>query len=244
MSETKKSKVILLLILLLSSLFIVGCSTHGKPDEEVVRYEFCPGKYFTTPSVQQAENMFYYATNQSTITQSAVYDTKDKIISGSMFKSPVNASDDNGGMWVADGFCRDTKKEYGVGTYTLKFSTKNGSYTNKKYMEWDNFPQWQGTPTFTFDRTNNFVTVTHSGITTDASTTDYTVKYRIKVYVNFSSYSQLFGQSETSNAGVLIYSLPKVSSSIELRTVLVAEMYQNGRIEKILFYPAPEPFTL
>lgn len=239
MNRTKKAKIILLLILMLTSLFVIGCSTHGKEDSPNVTYEFCPGKIFYSAS--QSNKMLYYATNQSTIHGSAVYDPNGNIISGSTFLSPVNVSDDNGGMWVADGFVEDVKNNvFDVGTYTLKFSLKNSNHSAEKHMEWVNFPTWKSTPSFVTDTANTTRTieVVSSGITTGSNTSGYDIRYRLKIYVYRSNASQLFGQSKMSNSASIIYSLPKVASSIELVPVLVCEMYQNGRIMKSLFYPS------
>ena len=135
LSESKRTKIILMLILLLSSIFVLGCSTHGKGDETIIRYEFCPGKYYTTASVQQADNLIYYAVNQSEIQGSSVLDPAKNTVSGSSFRSPVNISDDNNGSWIADGFCIDTKNSrYQIGTYTLNFIVKSINYLKEKNM--------------------------------------------------------------------------------------------------------------
>ena len=241
----KREKIILLLIMILSSLFLLGCNSHGKGDETIIRYEFCPGKYYESASVQQSQNMFYYAVNQSEIQGSAVYDTANNPISGSAFNSPLNISDENNGSWIADGFCRDVNNQYPVGTYTLSFTVKSINYTKQKYMEWVNFPNWKSTPVFDTSAVNDQghrITITHSGITNIAANEEYSVRYRIKVYVNINRSSQLYGQSASSNAGVIDYSLPKATRSVELIPILVAELHKGGQIEKILFYPG-QPFT-
>ena len=244
---SKKTKIILMLILLLSSFFALGCSTHGKGDEIIVRYEFCPGKYYTTASVQEAYNMFYYAVNQSEIQGSAVYDTHNNAISGSRFTNPVNISDDNNGSWIADGFYTDINNRYGVGTYTLRFIVKSLNYSKEKYMSWDDFPNWQRTPIFDTSAVNDAghrITVTHSGISRTGASSQYTVRYRVKLYVyDASTSSTLFGQSASSNdAGDITYSLPTTASSYQLVPVLVAELHNGGQIQKILYYPG-ERFT-
>ena len=228
-------------MLLLSSIFVLGCSTHGKDSEVIVRYEFCPGKYYESASVQQSQNMFYYAVNQSEIQGSAVYDTHNNMIRGSAFNSPVNISDDNNGTWVADGFYRDSNNNYPVGTYTLKFTVNSITYAKEKHLEWTDFPNWQSTPVFDVSAVNNpghQVTITHSGIATNNAISQYSVRYRIKVYINQNSSSTLFGQSaSSSSAGAITYSLPKATRSFDLIPVLVAELHQGGQIEKILYYP-------
>ena len=239
-SESKRTKIIILLMLLLSSIFVLGCSTHGKGDETVIRYEFCPGKYYTTASVQEAKNMFYYAVNQSEIQGSAVYDTNKSPISGSAFNSPVNISDDNNGSWVADGFYRDVDNRYGVGTYTLRFTVKSFDYYRERYMSWEDYPNWQRTPIFDTSAVNDpghQISVTHSGITQIAALSQYSVRYRIKVYVNMNSSSTLYGQSAPSNsAGVITYSLPSATRNYDLVPILVAELHKGGQIEKILYF--------
>ena len=239
-SESKRTKIILLIMLLLSSIFVLGCSTHGKGDETVIKYEFCPGKYYTTASVAQADNLIYYAVNQSEIQGSSVLDPNKNVISGSAFNSPINISDDNNGSWIADGFYRDTKNYYGVGTYTLRFTVKSFDYYKEKHMSWDDFPNWKSTPIFDTSAVNNSghqITVTHSGITQTDALSQYSVRYRVKVYVNMNSSSTLFGQSTSSNStGAITYSLPSTSRSYDLVPILVAELHKGGAIEKILFY--------
>ncbi len=241
LSENQKTKLILLLLLLISSLFILGCSSHGKQDEEDVRYEFCPGKYFW--SAGESHNMVYYAVNQSSVTGS-VKDPNGNIISGSGFKGPVNISDDNGGMWVADGFIEEQNASsyaFVEGTYTLGFSIKSGNYETKRDMSWEGFTTWKNTPNFNTSSVNTpsrLLYIDSAGINTDANTANYEIGYRIKVYVADISVSQLFGQSKISaSANNLTYTLPKIGSSIKLVPVLVCEMYQNGKIQKILYYP-------
>ena len=227
-------------MLLLSSIFVLGCSTHGKGDETVIKYEFCPGKYYTTASVQEAKNMFYYAVNQSEIQGSAVIDSNKNTINGSAFNSPVNISDDNKGSWVADGFYRDVDNRYGVGTYTLRFTVKSYDYYKEKYMEWNDFPNWQSTPIFDISAVNNpghQITVIHSGITQTEALSKYSVRYRVKVYVNMNSSSTLYGQSASSySTGAITYSLPPATRSYDLVPILVAELHQGGQIEKILYF--------
>ncbi len=238
LSETRKAKLILLLLMLISSLFILGCSTHGKEDEEDVRYEFCPGRYFISAS--EAHNMLYYAVNQSSIS-GGVKDPNGEIIHGSGFQGPVNASDDNGGMWIADGFYDTDNTNYNEGIYTLYFSIKSGNYETKREMIWTDFPTWKSTPDINTSSANTpsrMVYADASGITTDDNTANYDIYYRIKVYVAGLTASKLFGQSKAQKgSNNLTYTLPRVSSSIKLVPVLVCEMYQNNKIQKILYYP-------
>lgn len=241
LNKSRLTKIALFLLTIFTTIFVLGCSTKGKEDDENVLYEFCPGKSFYSAS--QSNNMLYYATNQSTIVSSAVCDTTDTVISGSGFLSPVNVADDNGGMWVADGFCEDYEsKRFSVGTYTLKFNLSSGSHSAVKYMDWENFPTWKSTPTFTTSSANSLrvIYVATSGINTDANTANYSIRYRIKVYVKRTNASQLFGQSSGQAVGSLVYSLPKTTNSLILVPYLVCEMSQNGRIEKTLFYKGPE----
>ena len=248
-SETQKTKLILLFLLLISSLFILGCSTHGKEDEEDVRYEFCPGKYFTSAS--EARNMIYYAVNQSSVS-GGVKDPNGNTINGSGFKGPVNVADDNGGMWVADGFYDITdNNKYKNGIYTLYFSIKSGNYETKREMNWDGFPTWSNYPEFNTSSANSskYIYISSAGIVKNSETANYTIKYRIKVYVaeKEMQYSQLFGQSKLNeSASKLEYNLPpnRSSNSYTLIPVLVCEMYnKNGKIEKILFLPDNKTFT-
>lgn len=238
LSETRRTKIIILLLLLISTIFVLGCSTHGKEDEEDVRYEFCPGKYFTSAS--EAHNMLYYAVNQSSIS-GGVKDPNGETIHGSGFQGPVNASDDNGGMWVADGFYDTDNTSYGEGIYTLYFSIKSGSYETKREMNWENFPTWKNTPTINTSSANTpsrMILADSAGITTNETTTGYEVVYRIKVYVAGLTSAKLFGQSKAQKGtNNITYTLPRVSSSIKLVPVLVCEMYQNNKIQKILYYP-------
>ena len=245
LSENQKTKLILLLLLLISSLFILGCSSHGKQDEEDVRYEFCPGKYFW--SAGESHNMIYYAVNQSSVSGS-VKDPNGTVINGSGFKGPVNVSDDNGGMWVADGFVEEKNASsyaFIEGTYTLGFSIKSGNYETKRDMNWEGFTTWKNQPTFNTSSVNSpsrLLYIESAEINTDANTANYEIRYRIKVYVGGNlSVSQLFGQSKAIDqskfVNQLTYTLPKVGTSIQLVPVLVCEMYQNGKIQKILYYP-------
>ncbi len=237
LSETQKTKLILLFLLLISSLFILGCSSHGKEDEEDVRYEFCPGKYFTSAS--EARNMLYYAVNQSSVS-GGVKDPNGQTINGSGFQGPVNVADDNGGIWVADGYYDITNNTYGNGIYTLYFSIKSGNYETKREMNWDGFPTWNSTPSIDTSSANTqrIIGANSARIITGENTDGYTIKYRIKVYVAGLTTSKLFGQSKAVDGSQpLTYTLPRVSSSIKLVPVLVCEMYKNEKIQKILFYP-------
>ena len=243
-NETQRLKLVLLLLLLISSIFILGCSTHGKKDEEDVRYEFCPGGYFKSAS--EYDNMLYYAVNQSSVSGS-VRDPNDSVINGTGFKGPVNMADDNGGIWVADGFYEDQKeKRFEKGIYTLYFETRHGNYETKRDMNWDKIPQWKGTAEFDTVSANDpsrSIYIKSPGIITSDDTANYEIRYRIKLYVAYLSYSQLFGQSESTTSPYnLSYTLPKVSKSIDLVPVLVCEMYQDYKIQKILYYPG-EKFT-
>lgn len=244
LSETRRTKIIILLLLLISTIFVLGCSTHGKEDEEDVRYEFCPGKCFWSSG--EAHNMIYYAVNQSSVT-GAVKDPYDELVSDSGFESPVNVADDNGGMWVADGFVEEknpSEYKFEEGIYTLYFKTKSESYETKREMNWYNFPTWKDTATFYTDSANSSsreIKVLFAGITSDENTKQYSIQYRLKVYVAESRASRLFGQSKAQGDSTEIrYSLPRVSSSIKLVPVLVCEMYQNNKIQKILYYPGKE----
>ena len=245
-SESKRTKIILLIMLLLSSIFVLGCSTHGKGDETVIKYEFCPGKYYTTASVGQADNLIYYAVNQSEIQGSSVLDPNKNTISGSSFSSPVNISDDNNGSWIADGFCTDDKNHrFTEGNYKLNFTVKSLVYTKEKELSWNGFPSWKGTPSFDLSAVNEHrITINHLGIDTSTLSADYSVRYRIKLYMNTSRSSQLYGQSSPDNSGVLVYSIPRATRSVELMPILVAELFKNGQLDKVLFYPDQQPFTL
>ena len=242
-NETQRLKLILLLLLLISSIFILGCSTHGKKDEEDVRYEFCAGKFFYSPS--QSYNMLYFAVNQSNVNGS-VKDSMGTVLSGTSFRGPVNPADDDGGRWIADGFSFDTKNPYTDGNYTLQFSIKAGDYEAAAKLNWENIPNWSNTPQFNTASVNepsHIIYISSGGIIKNQLPENYKVKYRIKVYNADDNirYSQLFGQSTTySSASSLEYSLPpnRSNNSYKLLAVLVCEIYnQNGKIEKIMYYP-------
>ena len=247
-SESKRTKIILLIMLLLSSIFVLGCSTHGKGDETVIKYEFCPGKYYTTASVQQADNLIYYAVNQSEIQGSSVLDPNKNTISGSTFKSPINISDDNSGSWIADGFCTDSKnKRFTEGNYQLNFNVKSIVYSKEKELSWKDFPNWKSTPSFytsNVNDNNHLISINHSGIEDSALTSGYSVRYRIKIYVNTYQSSQLYGQSAPTKSTYLDYSIPRTTRSVELVPILVAELFKDGQLEKVLFYPDQKAFTL
>ena len=245
LSESKRTKLILMLILLLSSIFVLGCSTHGKGDETVIRYEFCPGKYYTTASVGQADNLIYYAVNQSEIQGSSVLDPNKNTISGSAFNSPVNISNDNNGSWIADGFCTDDKNHRFIeGNYQLNFTVKSIVYSNERELSWNGFPNWKGTPSFDLSAVNNHsISVNHLGIDDSNLSEDYSIRYRIKIYLNTNRSSQLYGQSAPTKSGVLVYSIPRTTRSVELVPILVAELFKDGQLDKVLFYPG-QHFTL
>ncbi len=235
-------------MLLLSSIFVLGCSTHVKGDEAVRKYEFCPGKYYTTASVQQADNLIYYAVNQSEIQGSSVLDPNKNIISGSAFKSPVNISDDNNGSWIADGFCNDNKdNRFPEGNYKLNFTVKSIVYTKERELSWKDFPNWKGTPNFNTSNVNDRnprISIDHSGIEDSALTSGYSVRYRIKLYVNSYHSSQLYGQSAPTKSTYLDYSIPRTTRSVELVPILVAELFKDGQLDKVLFYTDQKAFTL
>ncbi len=238
-NKSRFKKIIFLILTLFTTIFVLGCSTKGKEDDANVVYEFCPGKSFYSTS--ESNNMLYYATNQSTIVSSAVYDPNNTVINGSGFLSPVNVADDNGGMWVADGFCEDYEsKRFSEGTYTLNFTLTSGTHTAKRDMAWDNFPTWKSSPSFDTSSVNSSRTISASGNITDVNTENYNIIYRIKVYVKRYNASQLFGQSRGYSGGTIVYSLPKTLNSLVLVPYLVCEMSQNGKIQKTLFYKGPE----
>ena len=245
-SESKRTKIILLIMLLLSSIFVLGCSTHGKGDETVIKYEFCPGKYYTTASVAQADNLIYYAVNQSEIQGSSVLDPNKNVISGSAFNSPINISDDNNGSWIADGFCTDDKNHrFTEGNYRLNFIVKSINYAKEKELSWNDFPNWKGTPNFDTSNVNNnhYISINHFGVEDSALSAGCSVRYRIKLYLNTTRSSQLYGQSAPSNSNFLDYSIPRTTRSVELVPILVAELFKDGQLDKVLFYPGTH-FTL
>ena len=238
-NESKRDKIILLAILLLSCLFVLGCSLHGKDDEEEIRYEFCPGTYCSDSTTTY--KMFYGAVNQSN-GQGWFVDSNGNEIKGSAFTSPVKCADD--GFWIADGFYEDINNEYSAGTYTLKLQIKGDQYATNKYMSWDGIPTWKSEPTITFDGKN--VTATNTKINENKYTEGLTIRYRLKLYVGGDiTTSKLFGQGkgkEGKEADVITYSIPSHTSSIQLVPVLACELSKQGRIKAIVYY-AGKDFT-
>ena len=233
-NECKKEKVILLIIMLLTSIFALGCGIKGNGDEPVIKYEFCPGTY--TQDAKTVYNMFYYATNQSKAS-GYIQDSANKEIKGSSFSPAVNATK-NG--WVSDGFYYDDKSIYSKGNYTLCFDVSGKSYRKTTNINWENLPKWKEIPRIDYDSSNHTVSVAKIP---DITETPYKRQYIIKTYVAGLTTSKLYGQSEILKEGkgsFISYSLgnPHTSESIRLVPVLVCELLsKDNRIVGTLFCP-------
>ena len=239
-AELIKQKVILLFILIISSIFILGCKTHGEEDDTNVITEFCSGKYFYSSSV--SHNMIYGACNQSQASGYFYISGSGERILGSSFKPPVNCSDSDG--WIADGFA-EQEKSYKDGNYTMCISVKGQEYYTSKDLTWDRIPNWKDTPSFDTTQANSTsrtITVVNPGLNLTEEHTGYTVRYRLKVYVGGETISnQLYGQTCSYDKSCAIaYCIPKITRSTQLIPVLVAELYVNNRIERVLFYPGKQ----
>ena len=234
-NESRRDKFILLLLMLLSFLFILGCSIHGQDDEDEIRYEFCPGQYTLTSS-NNVFNMLYGATNQRNGSGSFSKQDSDKLIAGSYFDTPIIPSDD--GMWVSDGFYKDSKDDKILtnGSYTLHLTIKGNQYTNNKTMEWNDFPVWNDFPSFT--KEGNIIKIINPGISDNKG---YNVAYRIKLYVysEMGTTTRLYGQSKSAPKPCeLSYDLNSHSTNrtYTVLPILVAELSDNIRIRKIMYY--------
>lgn len=235
--QTFLEKLILVSALLLSSIFAIGCKTGPQEDESEIRTEFCVGKYFVNSSTQSYD-MIYCAVNQSTAQGHVRYGATGETVYGSSFMPPVSVSDD--GIWVADGFVDNTDKGFPEGNYTMSFTVDGERYNKDKYLTWENIPNWLRRPTIY--NYNGTITADIPGVTS----TNLTPRFRIKVYINGRTSSQLYGQSKgQTNSGTISYTMPHIAayqSSEGYVPVLVCELCnENGAIEQILYYPG-EPF--
>lgn len=238
--QAKREKFILLVIMLISSIFALGCSIGGSSgkDSSDIRYDFCPGKYTINSSNQY--NMFYYGVNQS-MAQGLLLDNSKKEISGSAFNPPINYTDDKN--WIADGYYIDSQNKYGIGTYTFKFSVKSETYFSSRNITWNNIPEWKRDTEFYFD--GNRIKVINPGITSNEGLSGLNVAYRLKIYVVGGTGSQLFGQSSAvKEVTEMSYSLPRVTRSYTVVPVLAAEISSNKRMEMIMFYCPEQKFNI
>lgn len=243
-NKLKQKKIILLAILMLSSIFLLGCSIKGdepSPEQSILRYSFVPGKYIINSS--NIKYMFYAGVNQEK-GSGYIIDTKGNPIAGSSFSQPMNKCFDNNGspMWIADGFY-DMKdnNEYPPGTYSLKLNCKD-SLINKN-LYWDGIPTWNEVPQI---RTGtDIVDAQIYGVTETERSKGLSVSYRIKFYVADRTDSKLYYQSKVAypkNNKDYTYvscTLPRrvSQSSIKLIPMIVAELYNSNGIQMVIFTP-------
>ncbi len=237
-NESKRDKIILLAILILSSLFVLGCSIKGdEPKHEDVKYEFSVGKYVVSSS--SYDYMIYAAVNQET-GEGYIIDSKGNKINGSGFTRPINYAD--GSFWVADGFYRIKDNEYTAGTYSLKLNCWDNLI--EKYLNWDGIPDWKNIPNIEYTANNRTVFVNKiPGITETELSKKLSVRYRLKLYASGYQTAKLFGQSEsTKDTSFISYYLPRKTTeqTISLVPVLVAELYNEKGIQMIIYYAGSE----
>lgn len=244
-NESKRDKLILLAILLLSSLFVLGCSIKGEePVVEPIKYEFSVGRYSynSTNSYQ----MFYAAVNREFGTgniKDVLKDGKHESIS-SFYYAYNPYIENNNKYWVSDGYYEVKNTTYGPGTYAISLNCWEGDI--EKYLTWEGIPDWESSPSIEFNKDVISVSVIPRLTETEQSK-ELKLRYRIKVYPWGLTSTRLFTQSEpvyyNGKRNSISCTLPRKlggNNNNEYVCFLVAELYNSSGIQMILYYEGPK----
>ncbi len=243
-NESRREKFILLVLMLLSFLFVLGCSIKGNEptNPKDIRYDMCAGVY--TKNSSNSYNMIYYGTNQEKA-RGLLKGPDDNSVTDSSFINPMYFTDDK--KWIADGYVidNDPKNALKSGDYTFEFQVDSDKLKAKKNIVWDNnFPTWNSCPSFEYNQSKRTVTINNPGIKQTENSKKYKVKYSMKIYNAEGAVTQLVGQSTREEKDApIIYTMPSMLRLNKFYPVLVADFSDENGLQMIMYYCPEQVFN-